>query len=31
MVDDFIEQIDRTNKKILVRTPEGLIDINSAE
>ena len=31
MVDDFIEQIDRINKKILVRTPEGLIDINSAE
>jgi len=28
MVDDFIEQIDRVNKKILVKTPEGLIDIN---
>ena len=28
MVDDFIEQIDRVNKKILVRTPEGLIDMN---
>lgn len=28
MVDDFIEQIDRVNKKIIVRTPEGLIDMN---
>ena len=30
MVDDFIEEIDRKNKKILVRTPEGLIDMNKA-
>ena len=30
MVDDFIEQIDRVNKKIIVRTPEGLIDMNRA-
>ena len=28
MVDDFIEKIDRVHKKILVKTPEGLIDIN---
>ena len=28
MVDDFIEKIDRPNKKIIVRTPEGLIDMN---
>ncbi len=28
MVDDFIEKIDRVNKKILVRTPKGLIDMN---
>lgn len=28
MVDDFIEKIDRVNKKILVSTPEGLIDMN---
>ena len=28
MVDDFIEQIDRVNKKIIVKTPEGLIDMN---
>ncbi len=28
MVDDFIEKIDRVNKKVLVRTPEGLIDMN---
>lgn len=28
MVDDFIEQIDRVKKKIIVRTPEGLIDMN---
>jgi len=28
MVDDFIEKIDRVNKKILVNTPEGLIDMN---
>ncbi|MEL4455579.1 ribosome maturation factor RimM [Lutimonas vermicola] len=30
MVDDFIEDIDRKNKKITVRTPEGLIDMNKA-
>ena len=28
MVDDFIEKIDRVNKKVIVRTPEGLIDMN---
>ena len=28
MVDDFIEKIDRIGKKILVRTPEGLINMN---
>lgn len=28
MVDDFIEKIDRKNKKVLVKTPEGLIDMN---
>jgi len=28
MVDDFIEKIDRVNKKVLVKTPEGLIDMN---
>jgi 16S rRNA processing protein RimM len=28
MVDDFIQKIDRKHKKILVNTPEGLIDIN---
>lgn len=28
MVDDFIEKIDRQNKKVIVRTPEGLIDMN---
>ena len=27
-VDDFIKKIDRKHKKILVNTPEGLIDIN---
>ena len=30
MVDDFIEQIDRANKTILVKTPEGLIDMNKS-
>ncbi len=29
MVDDFIKKIDRKNKKVLVNTPEGLIDMNS--
>ncbi len=28
MVDDFIQKIDRKNKKVLVKTPEGLIDMN---
>jgi len=28
MVDDFIEKIDRKNKKVIVKTPEGLIDMN---
>ncbi len=28
MVDDFIEKIDRQNKKVIVKTPEGLIDMN---
>ncbi len=28
MVDDFIEKIDRKNKKVLVKTPEGLVDMN---
>jgi len=28
MVDDFIEKIDKVNKKVLVKTPEGLIDMN---
>ena len=27
MVDDFIKEIDRNNKKILVDTPKGLIDM----
>lgn len=28
MVDDFIKAIDRKNKKVVVETPEGLIDMN---
>ena len=28
MVDDFIQKIDRKHKKILINTPEGLIDMN---
>ena len=28
MVDDFIQKIDRKQKKILVKTPEGLIEMN---
>lgn len=28
MVDDFIKTIDRKNKKVVVHTPEGLIDMN---
>lgn len=28
MVDDFIQKIDRVNKKIIVNIPEGLIDMN---
>ena len=27
MADEFIEKIDRTHKKIIVKTPEGLIDL----
>jgi 16S rRNA processing protein RimM len=27
MIDDFIKKVDRENKKILVETPEGLIDL----
>lgn len=27
MIDDFIKKVDRTNKKIIVETPEGLIDM----
>ena len=28
MIDDFIQKVDRENKKILVNTPEGLIEMN---
>ncbi|MDH3322085.1 MAG: ribosome maturation factor RimM [Flavobacteriaceae bacterium] len=28
MIDDFIKKIDRKNKKVIVETPEGLIDLN---
>lgn len=28
MVDDFIIKIDRINKKVIVNTPEGLLDMN---
>ncbi|MDT7832394.1 ribosome maturation factor RimM [Flavobacteriaceae bacterium S356] len=27
MIDDFIKKVDRTNKTIVVETPEGLIDL----
>ena len=27
MIDDFIKKVDRDNKKIVVETPEGLIDL----
>ena len=27
MIDEFIKKVDRANKKILVQTPEGLIDL----
>ena len=27
MIDDFIKKVDRSQKKILVETPEGLIDL----
>jgi len=30
MVDDFIKSIDRKGKKILISTPEGLIDMNKS-
>lgn len=29
MIDDFIKKIDRKNKKVIVETPEGLIDMNT--
>ncbi len=29
MIDDFIRKIDRQNKKVIVETPEGLIQMNS--
>jgi len=28
MIDDFIKKIDRKNKKVVVETPEGLIEMN---
>lgn len=28
MIDDFIKKIDRENKKVIIQTPEGLIDMN---
>lgn len=28
MIDDFIKKIDRKNKKVIVETPEGLIEMN---
>ena len=28
MIDDFIQKVDRINKKIIVKTPEGLIQMN---
>ena len=28
MIDDFIQKVDRINKKIIVATPEGLIEMN---
>ncbi len=28
MIDDFIQKIDRKNKKVIVETPEGLIEMN---
>jgi len=28
MIDDFIQKVDRKNKKIIVKTPEGLIQMN---
>ena len=28
MIDDFIQKVDRKNKKIIVETPEGLISMN---
>ena len=27
MIDEFIKQVDRKNKKIIVQTPDGLIDM----
>ncbi len=29
LIDDFIQKIDRTNKKVIVETPEGLIEMNA--
>lgn len=31
MIDDFIKKIDRENKKVIVDTPEGLIEMNIQE
>ena len=28
MIDDFIKKIDRKNKKVIIKTPEGLIEMN---
>lgn len=28
MIDEFIKKIDRKNKKVIVKTPEGLIEMN---
>ncbi|MCK5637099.1 MAG: 16S rRNA processing protein RimM [Flavobacteriaceae bacterium] len=28
MIDEFIKKIDRKNKKVIIETPEGLIDMN---
>ncbi len=29
LIDDFIQKIDRINKKVIVETPEGLIEMNA--
>ena len=28
MIDDFIQKVDRKNKKVIVDTPQGLIEMN---